>query len=173
MHPYFDKLFFKIRSGFRNCFNAQHCLVTMIEKWLGSVDGGGQGDALLTDFCNTFHCINYELLIVKLCAYGFDKNSLYFINSHLKGLKQITKKISLTVRLLRSFSMCVRVPYWDHSCLIFTSAISFLKLVTLILLIMLIAIHHMPVNQNLMLSFLSFRKTPKEFFKWFCHSDLI
>ena len=32
MYPYFDKLFSKFQCGFLIGFNAQHCLVTMIEK---------------------------------------------------------------------------------------------------------------------------------------------
>ena len=63
----------------------------MIEKWQSSVDGGGQAGALLTDLSKAFDCIDHELLIAKLYAYGFDKNSLYFINSYLKGRKQRTK----------------------------------------------------------------------------------
>ena len=38
-----------------------------------------------------FDYIDHELLIAKLYAYGFDKNSLYLINSYLKGRKQRTK----------------------------------------------------------------------------------
>ena len=63
----------------------------MIEKWRSSVDGGGQAGALLTALSKAFDCIDHELLIAKLCAYGLDKNSLYFINSYLKGRKQRTK----------------------------------------------------------------------------------
>ena len=63
----------------------------MIEKWRRSVDGSGQAGALLTDLSKAFDCIDHGLLIAKLYAYGFDKNSLYFINSYLKGRKQRTK----------------------------------------------------------------------------------
>ena len=63
----------------------------MIEKWRRSVDGGGQAGALLTDLSKTFDCIDHELLIAKLYAYGFNKNLLYFINSYWKGQKQRTK----------------------------------------------------------------------------------
>ena len=63
----------------------------MIEKWRRSVDGGGQGGTLLTDLSKAFDCIDHELLLEKLYAQGFDKNSLYFGNSHLKGRKQRTK----------------------------------------------------------------------------------
>ena len=31
----------KYQCGFRKGFNAQHCLVSMIEKWKESVDNGG------------------------------------------------------------------------------------------------------------------------------------
>ena len=63
----------------------------MIEKWRRSVDGGGQAGALLTDHSKAFDCIDHELLITKLYAYGFDKNSSHFINSYLKRRKQRTK----------------------------------------------------------------------------------
>ena len=49
------------------------------------------GGALLTDLSKAFDCIDHELLIAKLYAYGFDKNSLYFIISYLKGRKRRTK----------------------------------------------------------------------------------
>ena len=91
MYPYFDEHFSKFQCGFRKGFNAQHCLITMIEKWQRSVDGGGQAGALLTDLSNAFDFIDHELLIAKLYPYGFDKNSFYFINSYLKGRKQRSK----------------------------------------------------------------------------------
>ena len=91
MYLYFGKRFSKFQFGFRKGFNAQHCLITMIEKWGRSVDGSGQDGALLSNLSKAFDCIDHELLIAKLYAYGFDKNSLYFINSYLKGRKQRTK----------------------------------------------------------------------------------
>ena len=91
MYRDFDKLFLKFQCGFRKGFNVQHCLITMIEKWHRSVDGVGRVGALLTDLSKAFGCIDHELLTAKLYAYGFDKNSLYFINSYLKGRKQRTK----------------------------------------------------------------------------------
>ena len=89
--PYFYKVFSKFQCGFRKGFNAQHCLITMIEKWRRSVDGNGLADALLTDLSKTFGCVDHELLIAKLYAYDFGKNSLHFINSYMKRRKQRTK----------------------------------------------------------------------------------
>ena len=91
MYLYFVKLFSKFQCGFRKCFNGQHCLITVIEKWQRSVDGGGQAGTLRTDLSKTFDYIDHEFLIAKLYAYGFDKNSFDFINLYLKGRKQKNK----------------------------------------------------------------------------------
>ena len=39
--PYFDSVFSKFQCGFQKGFNAQHCLLTMVEKWLKTLDEGG------------------------------------------------------------------------------------------------------------------------------------
>ena len=65
MYLYFDKLFSKFHCGFRKGFNPQHCLITMVEKWRRSVEGGGQAGALLTDLSKALDCIDDELLIAK------------------------------------------------------------------------------------------------------------
>ena len=72
-------------------YNAQHCLMAMIEKWHEFLDIGGHGGALLTDLSKAFDCIDHELLIAKLHAYGFDYDALKFIYSYLKERKQRTK----------------------------------------------------------------------------------
>ena len=41
-------------------------------------------------YSKAFDCINHELLIAKLDAYGFDKNALKFIHSYLTERKQRT-----------------------------------------------------------------------------------
>ena len=40
--PYFDSVFSKFQCGIRNGFNAQHCLLTMVEKWRKALDEGGK-----------------------------------------------------------------------------------------------------------------------------------
>ena len=76
---------------FQKGFSAQHCLIAMIEKWRQSLDSGGQAAAVLTDVSKTFDCIDHELLIGKLNAYGYDNSSLTFIYSYLSERKQRTK----------------------------------------------------------------------------------
>ena len=47
--------------------------------------------AVLTDLSKAFDCIDHNLLIAKLNAYGFEKQSINFIYSYLTKLKQRTK----------------------------------------------------------------------------------
>ena len=89
--PYFDSVFSKFQCGFRKGFNAQHCLLTMVEKWRKTLDEGGETGAVLTDLSKAFDCIDHNLLIAKLNAYGFEKRSLQFIHSYLTKRKQRTK----------------------------------------------------------------------------------
>ena len=79
MQTYFDNLLSKYQCGFRKGFNAQHCLVNMIEKWKESVDSGGVFGALMTDISKAFDCLHHELLIAKLYAYGFYIKSVKLI----------------------------------------------------------------------------------------------
>ena len=46
---------------------------------------------LLTDLSKAFDCINHELMIGKLEAYGFDHKSLETILSYLSNRKHRTK----------------------------------------------------------------------------------
>ena len=91
IYPYFDMLFSKFQCGFRKCFNAQDCLLAMIEKWRKTLDKGGETGAVLTDFSKAFECIDHNLLIAKLNAYGFEKQSIDFLHLYLTKRKQRTK----------------------------------------------------------------------------------
>ena len=71
MLSYFDDILSKYQCGFRKGFNAQHCLVSMIEKWRESVDNGTAFGAVMTDLSKAFGCLRHGLLIAKLDAYGF------------------------------------------------------------------------------------------------------
>ena len=88
---FFDNLLSKYQCGFRKGFNAQYCLVSMIEKWKDSVDSGGAFGALMTDLCKAFDCLHHELLIAKLDAYGFDIKSVKLIQQYLSNRKQRVK----------------------------------------------------------------------------------
>ena len=63
----------------------------MLERWKKALDKGKVTGAFLTDLSKAFGCINHELLIAKLEAYGFGHESLNFILSYLSHRKQRTK----------------------------------------------------------------------------------
>ena len=77
--------------GYRKWYSAQHALVAMIEKWKSSLDKNGYAGAVLMDLSKAFDCLNHDLLLAKLYAYGFSKNSLALIRSYLKNRWQRAK----------------------------------------------------------------------------------
>ena len=81
---FFDFLLSKYQCRFRRGYNTQHCLISLIEKWMKSVDNGGAFGAILTDLSKAFDCLPLELLIAKLVVYGFDKSSLKLVQLPLK-----------------------------------------------------------------------------------------
>ena len=91
IYPYFDHIFSKYQCGFRKGYSAQHCLLSMIEKWRRALDNGENIGALLTDLSKAFDCIDHGLLIAKLSAYGLDRNATKLFYSYLNERKQRVK----------------------------------------------------------------------------------
>ena len=63
----------------------------MLEKWKRSVDEGKVFDALLKDLSKAFDCLDHELIIAKLNAYGFSLPALRLINDYLSNRRQRTR----------------------------------------------------------------------------------
>ena len=63
----------------------------MLERWKKGSDNSKIVVALLTDLSKAFYCLNHELLIAKLHAYGFDNQALLYTHSYLSDRKQKTK----------------------------------------------------------------------------------
>ena len=91
IYPYFQTTFSKFQCGFRKGFNAQHCLLAMVEKWRKTLDEGGETSAVLTGFSKAFDCTDHNLLIPKLNAYGFEQQPINFIYSCPTKRKKRTK----------------------------------------------------------------------------------
>ena len=64
------------------------CLLTLLEKWKNAIDKGKIFGALSTDLSKAFECLNRELLIAKLKAYGFTLPALKLIHNYLSNRKQ-------------------------------------------------------------------------------------
>ena len=76
-----DKLS-KLLTGFRKNHSTQHCLVNMLEKWENTLDKGGFVCAIFMNLSKAFDTMNYDLLIAKLGAYGFQEDPLVFMKSY-------------------------------------------------------------------------------------------
>ena len=63
----------------------------MTEKIKQTRDNNNAFAAFLADLSKTFDCINHELLIAKLNAYGFHSLSLKFISAYLNFRRQKNK----------------------------------------------------------------------------------
>ena len=63
----------------------------MLEKWKRSVDSGKTFGALYKDLSRAFDCLDHELLIAKLNAYGFSLSALRLIQDYLSHRKQRTR----------------------------------------------------------------------------------
>ena len=74
--------------GFRKGYSSQH---SPIENWRTCLDKKGIVGAILMDLSKAYACLPTELLIAKLKAYNFSKNSLKLIHSYLTNRKQRVK----------------------------------------------------------------------------------
>ena len=88
---FFENIFSKNQCGFRKGHSTQQCLLATLEKWERSVDKGKAFGALLTELSKAFDCLDHELLIAKLNAYGFSLPALRLIHDYLSHRKQRTR----------------------------------------------------------------------------------
>ena len=70
-----------------------------MEKFL---DKNGKAGIILTDLSKAFDCLNHDLLIAKLEAYGFSYDALKFIHSYLDNRKR-------RVRINSSYSYWIQI----------------------------------------------------------------
>ena len=77
--------------GFRENYSTQHALLHVIEDCRKALDSGNTAGAVLMDLSKAFDCLNHDLLIAKLEAYGFSRGALWLIQSYLNRRKQRVK----------------------------------------------------------------------------------
>ena len=85
-----DQFLSKYQCVFRKGFNAQHCLLVMLQKWKNAVDTKKIFGAPLIDLSKAFDCFPHDLIIAKLKAYGFIL-ALNLIQNYLPNRRQRTK----------------------------------------------------------------------------------
>ena len=84
-------IFSKYICGFRKGHSTQHCLLFTLENLRKALDKRLKTGILLTDLSKAFDSISHDLLIAKLHAYGFSRNTLTLIHDYLSDQKQRTK----------------------------------------------------------------------------------
>ena len=72
--------------GCRKGYNTQQALVSLIKKWKKILDNKSFEGAVLMDLVKVFDTLNHKLLITKLHAYGFNRDSLKLINDFLSHI---------------------------------------------------------------------------------------
>ena len=75
----------------REGVSTETALLGLVEKWKASLDKKAYNGAVLTDLSKAFDRINHELLLAKLNAYSFDKNSLEIMRNYLSNRWHRTK----------------------------------------------------------------------------------
>ena len=98
MLPLVQSFLSSLLCGFREGYSTQHALLRLIETCNKSIDSGGIAGVVLKDLLKAFDCLDHELLIAKLNAYGFNRSASLFVRSYLDSRKQM-------VRLNGSFNM--------------------------------------------------------------------
>ena len=81
----------KYLCGYRKGYSAQHALISLLEKWKSMLDQKGYSGAILMDLSKAFDCMDHDLLLAKLYAYGFSKNAVTMIKSYLSDRWQRIK----------------------------------------------------------------------------------
>ena len=99
VHKNTDNSLSRYQMGYRKGYNSQHSLTAMFEKWKKNLAKGGECGALFVALSKAFGCLQHDLSLAKLNAYGFDYKSLKLISSFLSNRKYRTKINS-------SFSEC-------------------------------------------------------------------
>ena len=69
----------------------------MIEKWKSILNKNLKVSALFMDLSQAFDTLDHSLLLAKLSPYGFDNNSLSFVQSYLtnRDFKDVRLRIIL------------------------------------------------------------------------------
>ena len=86
-----DKYFSHFISAYREAYSTQHVLKRLEKEWRERLGNNYFAGAILMDLSKAFDCIQHDLIIAKLVAYGLDDRALKLIFSCLKNRKQCVR----------------------------------------------------------------------------------
>lgn len=87
IEPFVNSFFSNNLCGFRKSYNCQYAILNMIRKWQACLNSKGKVGAVLMDLSKAFDCLPHDLLIAKMAAYGFGRDSLLLFSSYLRDRK--------------------------------------------------------------------------------------
>ena len=88
---YMENILSPYLCAYRIGYSTQHALLRLIEKCRSFLDMKGFAGAILMDLSKAFDCLNDELLIAKLEAYGFSRSALKLVYDYILNRKQRVK----------------------------------------------------------------------------------
>ena len=91
MLPFVNNFLSPNLCAYRQGYDTQHALLKLVETCKKTLDNRGFVGAVLMDLTKAFDCLNHELLLTKLNACGFGKNSIKIVHSYLVGRRQRVK----------------------------------------------------------------------------------
>ena len=89
--PYTNSFLSPLLCGYREGYSTQHALLRLVENCKKALDQKMNTGAVFIDLSKAFDCLNHDLLIAKLDAYGFTRLALKYIKSYLRDRKQRVK----------------------------------------------------------------------------------
>ena len=110
--------------NFKHRYSNQYSLNSMLDKWGKALDKKDIVAALTTDLSKAFDCLNHELLVAKMEAYGFGHDSLRLVLSYLTNGKQRTM-VNYSFKLQTFYQESRRGRFLDLYYLIYISTTYF------------------------------------------------
>ena len=83
--------FSPLLSAYRKSFSTEHVLIRLLQDWRNKLDNCNVVGAVLTDLSKAFDCIPHDLLVAKLDAYGFNRDTVAYIYSYLKRGRSVSE----------------------------------------------------------------------------------
>ena len=84
-----NKFLSPLLCGFRKGYSTQYALINLLQKWQKCLDASdGIIGTLLMDLSKAYDCVNHDLIIAKLEAYGVGENSLRLIQNYISQRQQ-------------------------------------------------------------------------------------
>ena len=91
LNAFMEPKFHKLICGFCKGHSTQHALLRLLKKWQSCLDHNEIVGTILMDLSKAYDCLNHELLIAKMHAYGIGTKTLRLFYDYLKRRKQRVK----------------------------------------------------------------------------------